>query len=394
MIEYAGARAGAAARARRRSAVEELGLLRRLDWLLLGATAAIVAFGLWAIAGITRFDAAGNPSYYVVRQGVFAAVGFVLFLVVLFVDPDLYRRFRRAIYGGTLGIMVLVYLGGAVARGSKRWIDLGFFRFQPSEFGKLLIVLALAGFLADGTRRIGSARAPLVAVGLAVPAILLVFVQPDFGTALVYSAALAAVLFVAGTRWVHLALLGLAAVLLAMAVLWWLPSNGVQVIKPYQRDRIAGFLNPSQDPQGSTYSITQSKIAVGSGGARGRGVSSETQTGLDYLPEHATDFAFASLAEQRGFLGAAFLLLLYLLVVWRGLKVIAVARDQFSAIVAGGIVMAFLFQVFVNVGMTIGIAPITGIPLPFVSVGGSSMVANLLAIGVLQAIHARGRLRR
>src|SRR5581483_6019385 len=159
-------------------------------------------------------------------------------------------------------------------------------------------------------------------------------------------------------------------------------------------DRLAGFLNPSKDPRGTTYNITQSLIAVGSGGARGRGTSSETQTGLDYLPEHATDFAFASLAEQRGFLGAAFLLLLYLLVVWRGLKVISLARDQFSAIVAGGILMAFLFQVFVNVGMTIGIAPITGIPLPFVSVGGSSMVANLLAIGVLQAIHARGRLRR
>jgi rod shape determining protein RodA len=394
MIEYAGARAGAAARARRRGAVEELGLVRRLDWLLLGATAAIVAFGLWAIAGITRFDVPGNPSYYVVRQGIFVAAGFVLFLVLLFVNPDVYRRFRRAIYGGTLGIMVLVYLGGTVARGSKRWIDVGFFRFQPSEFGKLLIVLALAGVLADGTRRVGATRTPLGVVALALPAIFLVFVQPDFGTALVYLAALAAVLFVAGTRWLHLAVLGGAAVVLAMAVLWWLPNNGVQVMKPYQQQRLTGFLNPSEDPQGSTYNETQSLIAVGSGGARGRGVSTATQTGLDYLPEHATDFAFASLAEQRGFLGAAFLLLLYLLVVWRGLKVVAVARDQFSAIVAGGIVMAFLFQVFVNVGMTIGIAPITGIPLPFVSVGGSSMVANLAAIGVLQAIHARGRLRR
>src|SRR5205823_15056995 len=137
-------------------------------------------------------------------------------------------------------------LGGAVARGSKRWIDLGFFRFQPSEFGKVLIVLALAGFLADRSRRPG-ARTPLVAVGLALPAILLVFVQPDFGTALVYGAALAAVLFVAGTRWLHLSMLGIAAVVLAMAVLWWLPANGVQVMKPYQQQRITGFLNPSQD---------------------------------------------------------------------------------------------------------------------------------------------------
>jgi rod shape determining protein RodA len=393
MLEYAGTRTRATPRRRRSAATDELALLRRLDWLLLGATAAIVAFGLWAIAGITRFDVPGNPSYYLVRQGIFVAVGFALFLVALFVNPDLYRRFRRAIYAGTLGIMILVYLGGTVARGSKRWIDLGFFRFQPSEFGKVLIVLALAGFLADSSKR-PAARTPLVAVGLALPAILLVFVQPDFGTALVYGAALAAVLFVAGTRWTHLAILGLAAVVLAMAVLWWMPSAGVDVIKPYQRDRWTSFLNPSSDPRGTTYNITQSMIAVGSGGPSGRGVSTATQTGLDYLPEHATDFAFASLAEQRGFLGAGFLLLLYLLVVWRGLKVVAVAREHFSAIVAGGIVMAFLFQVFVNVGMTIGIAPITGIPLPFVSVGGSSMVANLLAIGILQAIYARGRLRR
>src|SRR5581483_8591559 len=146
--------------------------------------------------------------------------------------------------------------------------------------------------------------------------------------------------------------------------------------------------------QGATYNVAQSITAVGSGGASGRGVAGATQTKLQFLPEHATDFAFASLAGQRGFLGAGFLLMLYLLVVWRGLKVVAAARDPFSAIVAGGIVFAFLFQVFVNVGMTIGIAPVTGIPVPFVSVGGSSMVANLLAIGILEGIYARGRVRR
>jgi rod shape determining protein RodA len=394
MIEYAGTRTRAPARQARRSAVGEVGLLRRFDWLLLGATAAIVAFGLWAISGVTREDVPGNPTYYLVRQAIFVAVGLVLFLVGLLVDADLYRRYKRTIYGGMLGLMVLVYLGGTVARGSKRWIDLGFFQFQPSEFGKLLLVLALAGFLADRAKRITSAGPPLLAVALAAPAVFLVFVQPDVGTALVYGVALAAVLFVAGTRWLHLALLGLAAVVLAMAVLWWLPAGGVGIVKPYQRERLTSFLNPSQDPRGATWSINQSMIAVGSGGVTGRGVGSATQTSLNYLPEHATDFVFASLAEQRGFLGAAFLLLLYLLVVWRGLKVIAVARDQFSAIVAGGIVFAFLFQVFVNVGMTIGIAPITGIPLPFVSVGGSSMAANLLAIGILQGIHARGRVRR
>jgi rod shape determining protein RodA len=163
------------------------------------------------------------------------------------------------------------------------------------------------------------------------------------------------------------------------------------VLKGYQTSRLTGFFHPDQDPRGSTYNVTQSMTAVGSGGATGRGVAGATQTSLRFLPEHATDFVFASLAEQRGFLGAGLLLMLYLLVVWRGLRVVAAARDPYSAIVAGGIVFALLFQVFVNVGMTIGIAPVTGIPLPMVSAGGSSMVANLLAIGVLQAIYARGR---
>jgi rod shape determining protein RodA len=179
-----------------------------------------------------------------------------------------------------------------------------------------------------------------------------------------------------------------------LAVLWWLPGSGINVLKPYQAQRLTGVFHPSSDPQGATYNVTQSITTVGAGGLRGRGIAGATQTRLDYIPEHATDFAFASLAEQRGFLGAAILLLLYLLVVWRGLRVVASAGDLFGAICAAGISFAFLFQVYVNVGMTIGIAPITGIPLPFVSVGGSSMISNLVAMGILQAIHVRGRRRR
>ena len=212
---------------------------------------------------------------------------------------------------------------------------------------------------------------------------LLVFLQPDLGTALVYIAALAAVLFVAGVRWLHLALLAVLAVTLVTSVVWLLPSAGIEVLKPYQTARLTGFTNPDADPSGLTYNLNQSITAVGAGGIDGRGVGEASQTRFDYLPEHATDFVFASFAEQRGFFGAAVLLLLYLLVVWRGLRVVTVAGDLYGAMVAGGIVFAFLFQVFVNVGMTMGIAPVTGIPLPFVTVGGSSMVANLVAIGVL-----------
>jgi rod shape determining protein RodA len=328
------------------------------------------------------------------RQSVYATLGCVGLVAALFIDPDYYRRFRQPIFIGTAGVMLLVLLVGTVSRASKRWLDIGFFRFQPSEFGKLLFVLFLAGFLADRAKRLGETRTVVEAIGLGCIPLLLVFLQPDVGTAMVYAAALAAVLFVAGVRWIHLAALGIGTVVLALAVLWVLPAAGVHVLKPYQEQRLTHFTHPDQDPAGATYNVRQSINAVGAGGVKGRGEAGATQTNLNFLPEHATDFAFASLAEQRGFVGVSVLLLLYLLVVWRGLKVVAIARDAFSAIVAGGIVFAFLFQVFVNVGMNIGIAPVTGIPLPFVSVGGSALIANLLAIGVLQAIHVRGATRR
>jgi rod shape determining protein RodA len=380
--------------ARSAERVDALSLVRRLDWLLLCAVVALVAYGLWAIAGITRHDIPGERDYYVVRQAVFAAVGAVGFVAVLFVDPQLYRRLRRPIFVLTIGLMVLVILGGGMTRGSRRWIDLGFFQFQPSEFGKLLLTLFLAGFLADRIRRVGELGTVMRAAGLGLVPIVLVFLQPDLGTALVYALMLAAVLFVAGVRWLHLGFLASMAALGAVALFWALPAAGIQVLKPYQTARLSAFADPDRDPGGLTYNVNQSITAVGAGGLRGRGVEGATQTNLAYLPEHATDFVFASLAEQRGFMGASVLLLLYLLLLWRGLRVVSLARDPFSTIVAGGIVVTFLFQIFINVGMTMGLAPITGIPLPFVSVGGSSMVSNLLAMGVLQAIHLRAAGRR
>jgi len=366
-------------------------VLRRLDWLLLLAVATLIGYGLWAIGGITRFDVLGNPDYFVMRQAVAAALGVAGMLVAILVPPSLYQRHWRFLYGGTIGVMVFVFAVAETVRGSKRWIDLGPFQFQPSEFGKLFFVLAIAGFLVERGRRVGELRTVVTAIGLGLVPVGLVFLQPDLGTALVYGAALTAVLFLSGVRWLHLVVIGVGAVVVMTSVLWLLPAAGVQVLKPYQTARLTGFTNPDSDPGGLTYNVTQSRTAVGAGGLSGRGVEGASQTRLDYLPEHATDFVFASFAEQRGFVGTSILLLLYLLVVWRGLRVITVAGDLYGAIVAGGIVFAFLFQVFVNVGMTMGIAPVTGIPLPFVTVGGSSMVANLLAIGVLQAIHARGR---
>lgn len=375
----------------RRGATAEAGaLVRRLDWVLLAAVAGLVAYGLWAIGGITRFDVPGDPSAFVVRQGLAAAVGVVGLLVAFATPLDVFRRSWKVIYGGTIFLMAFTFAFAEAIRGSKRWIDIGPFQFQPSEFGKVLFVLALAGFVVGRRERIGELRTALATIGLALPPMLLVFLQPDLGTALVYGAALTAVLFVAGVRWRNLVLLLACGVALALAVLWLLPAAGMQVLKPYQVERLVGFTNPAADPRGLTYNVTQSITAIGAGGVDGRGVVAASQTRLDYLPEHATDFVFASFAEQRGFFGASVLLLLYLLVVWRGLRIVTVAGDLYGAVVAGGITFAFLFQVFVNVGMTMGVAPVTGIPLPFMTVGGSSMVTNLVAIGVLQSIHARG----
>jgi rod shape determining protein RodA len=393
MLEYAGSQAGR--RADRDDGLAIVGVLRSLDWLMLSGVAGLVAVGLWAVSGATRFAVAGNPSYYLHRQMIYAAVGGAALLVGLFVDSDVYRRYWKAIFGATVLLIVFVLLVGHAARGSTRWISLGFFTFQPSEFGKLAFVLALAGFIANRGRESGTFGTTLRVLGLGALPVVLVFAQPDLGTALVYFAALTAMLFVGGTSWRQLAALGSVAVLLAVGVLWAGPAAGVNFLKGYQQARLTCFVHPSRCSDSDTrYNLEQSMVAVGAGQEFGRGVHNSTQTNLNFLPEHGTDFVFASFSEQHGFAGAAVLLALYLLVLWRALRIVSIARDFYAAIVAGGIVIALLFQIFVNVGMTMGIAPITGIPLPFVSVGGSSMIANLAAMGVLLSIYARGRAAR
>jgi rod shape determining protein RodA len=392
MLEYAGSqRTG---RQAERDGLALVAVLRSLDWILLAGLAGLVATGLWAVEGVTRYDIPGRPAYFFDRQVAYAVAGGLLMLVTVLIDPDIYRRYWRVIFGGTVGLIAVVLVIGNAARGSTRWIDVGFFTFQPSEFGKLTFVLALAGFLSERARQVNDYRTTLRTLGLGFVPIVLVFAQPDLGTALVYGAALIAMLFVCGTPWAQLAALGAAVLVVIVCVLWAGPAVGVDFLKPYQKQRLTCFTHPATCSVDERYNMDQSIAAVGAGQVNGRGIENATQTRLDFLPEHHTDFVFASYSEQRGFVGASLLLALYLLVLWRGLRVVAVARDPFSAVVAGGIVVALLFQIFVNVGMTMGIAPITGIPLPFVSVGGSSMVANLAAMGVLLAIYARGRASR
>ena len=331
MLEYAGSQRRGL-QAKRDDGIALVAVLRSLDWVLVAGIAGLVAVGLWGIAGVTRFDVQGNPNYYVNRQIVYVGVGVIALVAATLVDPDLYRRYWRVIFGGTVGLIAVVFLLGRAARGSTRWIDVGFFTFQPSEFGKLLFVLALAGFLAERAQSESRLMTTLRTLGLGLVPVVLVFAQPDLGTALVYLAALGAMLFVCGTPWRQLTALGAVAVLLVVGVLWAGPAVGVDFLKGYQKSRLTCFVAPADSaPVDARYNLEQSIAAVGSGQVNGRGVKNATQTRLNFLPEHGTDFVFASYSEQRGFVGASLLLALYLLVLWRGLRIVTVARDLYSA---------------------------------------------------------------
>ncbi|HSE82301.1 MAG TPA: rod shape-determining protein RodA, partial [Gaiellaceae bacterium] len=373
------------------AAWELTAFLRHLDYLLLAATGGLLVYGLWVLESVTKNDVPGDPGYYAFRQTIYVAVGAVLLVAAAVVDPNAYRRVRWPLYGTALVLLIAVFVLAEEVRGSKRWIQLGFFNFQPSELGKIVLVIVLAAFVAERRHRLAEWGTTLGVIGLSVPLMALVFKEPDFGTTLIYAAVVFGALFFGGTPWRHLAVLAIVAGLAAGALLWFLPSAGIEVLEPYQRERLVGFVDPDIDPSGSTYNVNQSITAVGAGGFDGRGEDNATQTKFNYLPEHSTDFIFSSLAEQRGFLGAAILLLIYAVVIWRGTKIVSVAKDLYSAVLAGTIVFALLIQLFINVGMTIGIAPVTGIPLPLVSYGGSSLLTTLIFIGLLEAVHVRGR---
>jgi len=366
------------------------GMALPFDLVLVLGVIGLAACSLIAIRSSTSDDIDGDPTYYFKRQAVFFAVGGILSLALIRFDYARLRAARWWIYGFLMASIIAVKVVGSVAKGAQRSIALGPFQFQASELGKVLIVVVLAGFAADRGRRLQerdtTARIMLLAL---IPAAF-VMVQPDLGSSLVYGAISLAILFFAGTPARHfLALIALGAVAISF-VLVAAPAAGVSVLHGYQEDRLTSFLHPSADTNKAGYQQNQSLIAIGSGQKTGRG-DRATQTKLNFLPEHHTDFINAVVGERWGFVGAALVLSLYALLIWRGLRILTMAKDLFGALVAGGIVAMLLFQVFVNVGMTLGIMPITGIPLPLMSYGGSSVVSTLLAIGLLQAIYVQGR---
>ena len=364
----------------------------QLDPLLLIATLGLIGFGSYVIGTATSGDIAGNPHYYLTRQIAYGAVGLVLMFFMARFDYSRLREWKLGIYGATIALILLTLALGTATRGSKRWIDLPFFKLQSSELGKVLLIVGLAAFMIDRMRRLSEKETTSRILLLAILPAMLVALQPDLGSGMVYIAIACCILFIAGTKWTHFLAIGTITVTIVVGVLVGAPAAGVHLLKPYQVDRLTAFVNPTDNPRKQGYQLRQSQVAIGSGQKTGRGPEHATQTKLDFLPEHHTDFVFSVVGEEFGFMGAALVLSLYALLIWRALRILTMAKNLYGALIAGGVAAMLMFQIFVNVGMTIGIMPITGVPLPLLSYGGSSVIVTFLAVGLLQSIHVQARL--
>ncbi len=376
--------------------VEENALARprallRMDPLLLMAALGLAACSLITLKGATRTMNPGHPMYYVERQGIYFAIGLVVALGLAQMDYSRLREYKYGLYGVMIALN-LVVLGMPRVQGAARWIPLPFFQLQPSEFGKVLLIAAVSAFAVDRSRRLHEPRTTARILLLALLPAMMVIPQPDLGTALVYVAAGLAILFFSGTSWKQLTAILVLFVAAIVIVLVVAPATGHHLLKPYQVQRLTGFLHPSHDPRNQTYNITESLTAIGSGGKTGLGTLGATQVNLHFLPAPSTDFVFAVVGETYGFVGAAVVLSLYALIIWRTLRILTMSKNLYGTLIAGGVLAMLMFQVFVNTGMTIGIMPITGVPLPLMSYGGSSVLVTFIAIGLLQSICVQARM--
>lgn len=357
-------------------------ILRRMDLLLLLATVGIVLMSLVIIGSATHINTPSDDRYwFVARQGIFALVnvGFAAFLLNF--DYKLLQGYGNKLYVFNLIMLLAVMFVGQSALGAQRWISIGPISIQPSEFSKIIMIISLATMLEDRVGKLNTLHDLLpVAAYVGLP-FLLVMKQPDLGTSLVFMAIFFGMVFACG---INLKILGgiFATGIAMMPILW-------HVLKDYQKMRIMVFMDPNVDPLGSGYHIIQSKIAIGSGLLFGKGLFEGTQSQLNFLPENHTDFIFAVVGEELGFIGVTFLLLLYLVVLWRGVCIARDASDMFGRLLAVGITSMLAFHVLVNVGMTLGIMPVTGIPLPLMSYGVSSLTTNILSITILMNIQLR-----
>lgn len=356
--------------------------LRRIDFVLLFASLAIILYSLIVISSATHVNTPGEERYWFVqRQGIFAVVNILVAILFLNFDYRGLQQYGKQLYIFNLIMLVAVMFFGHAALGAQRWIQIGPISLQPSEFSKLIMIICMASLLENKIGQINSFQDLLpIAAYIGVP-FLLVLKQPDLGTSLVFMAIFFGMIIVCGLPWRILFGLCVAGIA-AMPLVW-------QFLKDYQKMRIMVFLDPNVDPLGSGYHIIQSKIAIGSGMIFGKGLFEGTQSQLNFLPENHTDFIFAVVGEELGFIGAVILLLLYLIVFLRGLSIAKNASDVFGRLLAVGITSMLAFHVLVNVGMTTGIMPVTGIPLPLMSYGVSALTTDILSIAILMNIHMR-----
>jgi rod shape determining protein RodA len=368
--------------------------LRRLDWVLLLAVLALLVLSamlVWS-ATTTRDDlTGGDTTAYLRKQLVNIVLGLGLFAGVVALDHRWVRILAPFVYVASLVGLLLVLTNGSTINGSQSWLRLGGMSIQPSEFAKLAVVIGMALVLAERAEnrwrsRVGTTEVALMLTIAGLPAAL-ILLQPDLGTMLVLSATVFGVLAVSGARrrWL-VAVLGTAATVAVAAVV-----GGV--LKAYQVDRFLAFVDPDLDPRGAGYNVEQARIAIGNGGLFGQGLFHGSQTTSGFVPEQQTDFVFTVAGEELGLVGASVLLLLLGVVIWRALVIARRAEDVFGRVAAAGIACWHGFQAFQNIGMCLGIMPVTGVPLPFVSYGGSSLFAGMLAVGLLQNIHLRSQVR-
>ena len=373
----------------RRSLAERLALAR-IDGVLLGAAVGLIAFSIFTLATTSRDEIAGRPMYFVERQAVYAVLGIAVMLAISRLDYTRLRDLRLTIYAAMVGSIALVFLVGTAVRGSNRWIDLPFLQLQPSELAKVLLCVSLAAYVFERVRRPLALRHTLKLLALGLAPAGLVFLQPDLGTGIVLVAIAVTILFVAGIPWQHFAAIGALAVVVAGGAYAAGSAVGIDFLHGYQEDRLTAFLHPSEDPSDASYQVNQSIIAVGSGEEVGRG-DDATQSELLFLPERHTDFIFAVIGERFGFAGAAFVVLLYSVLFWRVIRLMRQATSFYGTLIAGGVLAMLAFQVIVNVGMNLGLMPVTGITLPLLSYGGSSVLGTFLALGLLQSVRAQSR---
>lgn len=363
----------------------ESSAVRHLDPTLIVIAVLLSVYGLLMVYSATHqgLRALGeDPGFYLKKQIAFLMLGLIAMIITATFDYRLVKVYAGIAYGVMLFLLLLVLTPiGDETAGAQRWITIFGFQFQPSELAKLALVAALAAYLSE----LREVRLEHVwrAAGLAAAPMALIFLQPDVGTTMVLAAVLISLLVVAGAKARHILILVGVAIFLAIVALQ------LGIVKDYQIARLTSFLDPAADPLQAGYNRAQAEIAIGAGGLFGRGYLNGTQTNLDFVPEQHTDFVFTVVGEELGFLGAILLLALFAVLLWRGFRTALMSRDSFGTYLVTGIVAMIAFQAFVNVGMTMGIMPVTGIPLPLVSYGGTSMITNFMAVGLLLNVHMR-----